>query len=86
VVEGGRGHARSTKGARGAWYRELLAGHDAALHLGAERLPVCASAVGDADEVVRVTEAFRRKYGRSPYLDGVVKPERFGGTLRLEPR
>jgi hypothetical protein len=86
VVESGRAYVRSIKGAGGIWYREMRADRDAALHLGADRLPVRASAVADADEVARVTEAYRRKYGRSPYLDGVVKPESLSGTLRLVPR
>ena len=33
----------------------------------------------------RVIDAYRRKYGRSPYLRTVLEPHTLAGTLRFEP-
>lgn len=48
-------------------------------------MPVRAAPVEDSAEIAQVTAAYRRKYGGSPWLGSVVRPESLGGTLRLEP-
>lgn len=86
VVDGDAPYVRSIKGDRGVWYREVRDDVDAALRVGGDRLPVRAVPVHDRAAIGRATEAFRRKYGHTPWIDGVVKPETLSGTLRLEPR
>ena len=86
VTDGDHAYVRSIKGAAGVWYRELREDADAALHVDGQRIPVRPTPVHDAAEIERVTAAFRAKYGHTPWIDGVVKPERLPGTLRLEAR
>ena len=86
VVDGDRAYVRSIKGGRGVWYREMRNDAETALHVGGERVPVQAVAVDDPGEIARVTDAYQRKYGRSPWLKGVVSEVSLSGTLWLEPR
>jgi len=86
VVADGHPYVRSIKGADGLWYREMRADDTAVFHVDDRLIPVTASPVTDTAEIARVTDAFRQKYGRSPYLNGVVKPESLSGTLRLAVR
>ncbi|HEV8635243.1 MAG TPA: nitroreductase/quinone reductase family protein [Chloroflexota bacterium] len=84
VVDGGRVYVRAIRGAAGLWYRELHADPAPALWVGGERVPVRPVQVADAAEIERVSDAYRRKYGRSPYLGGVLEPHTLGATTRLE--
>jgi hypothetical protein len=77
---------RSIRGAEGRWFRGARDGAEPALLLDGQRLPVRAIPVADAAELERVTEAYRQKYGHSPWLKSVVTPESVATTLRLEPR
>ncbi len=86
VVADGHPYVRSIKGAEGLWYREMRADDAAILHVDDRPIPVTVAPVTDPAEIARVTNAFHQKYGRSPYLNGVVKPESLSGTLRLAPR
>jgi len=77
---------RSARGARGRWYRDLADGDSATLEVGARRLAVRATRVDDPPTIERVSGEYRRKYGSSPYLLSVLRPEVVATTLRLEPR
>jgi len=77
---------RSARGAKGRWYRDLAGGDTATLEAGASRLAVRATLVGDPSVIGRVSGEYRRKYGSSPYLQSVLRPEVVATTLRLDPR
>src|SRR5918996_4585746 len=79
-------YVRSLRGEDGRWFRELMAGPDAALHVEDEAVPVLAVRADDRDSVERATDGFRRKYADSPYLDSMIRDEIASTTVRLEPR
>ena len=78
---------RSVRGERGRWYREVSANPVATLHVGDRRIPVRASPVTEEQTVGAVSDAYRRKYGRtSPgSTRAMVQPETLPTTLKLEP-
>jgi len=86
VVVDGAPCVRSYLGAKGRWYRELLARKTGALVVGTRRLPVRPARVR-SDELIRAVSAgFRRKYPRSgSSLAAMVRREVLDTTLRLEP-
>ncbi|CAN5422671.1 hypothetical protein BH10PSE6_BH10PSE6_29270 [soil metagenome] len=77
---------RSARGAKGRWYKDLAGGDTATLEAGSRRLAVRATSVDDPAAIERVSGEYRRKYGASPYLQSVLRPEVVATTLRLEPR
>ena len=77
---------RSARGARGRWYSDLAGGDTAAVEAGAHRIAVRATQVDDPATIERVSGEYRRKYGSSPYLQSVLRPEVVATTLRLAPR
>jgi len=77
---------RSARGAKGRWYRDLVGGDMATLEAGPSRLAVRGTPVDDPGTVERVSGEYRRKYGSSPYLQSVLRPEVVATTLRLDPR
>lgn len=77
---------RSARGAKGRWYRDLAGGDTATVEAGARRLAVRAIRVDDPATIERVSGEYRRKYGSSPYLQSVLRPEVVATTLRLDPR
>jgi hypothetical protein len=85
VVADGQVYVRSVRGAAGRWYRDVRAHPRATLHVGNRALAVQAIPVGDPATIERVSEAFRSKYGRSPYMPPIVRDEVVNATLRLEP-
>jgi hypothetical protein len=87
VVDGGEVFVRSLRGARGRWYRELIAQPDAVvLHAGDESFPVQAVEATDPESVERTSDALRRKYGDSRSLDSMIADDILETTVRLEPR
>ena len=85
VVDGGQAYVRSVRGRAGRWYRELTAHPQGAVEVRGERIPVRAVHVEAPEIIERVSEAYRRKYGHSPYLGAILRPEVLPTTLRLEP-
>jgi hypothetical protein len=77
---------RSARGAKGRWYRDLAGGDTATLEAGPSRLAVRATRVDDPATIERVNGEYRRKYGSSPYLQSVLRPEVVATTMRLDPR
>ncbi len=86
VAVGDAVFVRSARGASGRWYRDLAGGDTATLEAGARRLAVRATRVDDPAMIEQVSGAYRRKYGSSPYLQSVLRPEVAATTLRLDPR
>jgi hypothetical protein len=87
VTVDGTVFVRSVRGGKGRWYREASANPAAALHVGDERIPVRAVPVTDDATIAAVSEAYRKKYGRtSPgSTRAMVRPEILPTTLGLEP-
>ncbi len=86
VTHDGEAYVRSVRGARGRWYRELVANPVAGLVVGATRHGVRALPAADVASVQRVNEALERKYGRSrASTDGMLQPDTLLTTLRLIP-
>jgi len=77
---------RSARGAKGRWYKDLAGGDTGTVEAGTRRLAIRATAVDDPAMIERVSGEYRRKYGSSPYLQSVLRPEVVATTLRLEPR
>jgi hypothetical protein len=84
--EGGELYVRSLHGMDGRWWKELMANPDGVLHADGEAVPVRAVPATDRDSVEKATNALRRKYADSPYLDSMIREEIRDTTLRLEPR
>jgi hypothetical protein len=87
VTMDGSVFVRSVRGGKGRWYREVSANPAAALHVGDDRIPVRAIPVTDDATIAAVSEAYRKKYGRtSPgSTRAMVRPEILPTTLGLEP-
>jgi hypothetical protein len=86
AVPDGHAFVRSVRGDKGRWYRDLAADPRATLEFAGHRLPVTAVPVVDPASIDRVSREYLRKYGTSPYVQSVVRPELLPTTLRLEPR
>jgi len=78
--------ARSFRGSKGRWYRDLAKGGPAELEFGGATLAVQATPANDATSIARASEEYLRKYGSSSYAQAMVKTETLATTLRLEPR
>ena len=85
VVDDGRVHVRSVRGAIARWYREALAHPDVALHVDGRRIPFRAVPAADAASVEACSVGLRRKYRRSYSLRSMLRPEILDTTLRLDP-
>ena len=86
VVADGVPYLRSFRGAQGRWYRRMRRNPDGAVRVGGARLPVHCEPVTDEDVRRAVDDAYRRKYGGSPYVDTMLSADSVRTTLRLEPR
>lgn len=86
VVEDGVVFVRSVRGEAGRWYQRALADPEVVIEVDGARIPARALPAGDERSVSAATEAFRRKYRRSPSLPSMIRPEVLGTTMRLEPR
>jgi len=65
---------RSWLGARGRWYRDLVAGGPATLEFAGHRIDVQAFPASDADSVARASAEFLRKYQPSAHArDGALR-------------
>jgi hypothetical protein len=79
-------YVRSGGGTSGGWYRRLRANPDGEVRQGREVYPVRAEPVDDAELQSRVTDAYRAKYGRSPFLAPFLQPDSIAATLHLVSR
>ena len=80
-------YVRSVRGEKGRWYREASANPEAALRLNDVRVSVRAVPETDGQILVKVSEAYREKYGDSypGPTAGIVREEVLANTLRLHP-
>lgn len=86
VDDAGRVFVRSVRGARGRWYRDLVANPLAALLLDGEPLGVRAEPAGDPERVEACSRAFEAKYPRAgASLASMLAPETLETTLELHP-
>lgn len=85
VVAGSDVYVRAVRGTKGKWYRSATSDTNPAVVLEGERVPVRPVPVRESAEIDRVTKAYRKKYGDSQWLGGVLKPHTLEATLRLEP-
>lgn len=86
VVRDGEGlFVRSYHGREGGWFRRALASGSGRITAGAIERDVD---LIEADRALdsRIDEAYRAKYGRSPYVDPMLSEAAAASTLRLTPR
>ncbi len=85
VVDDNEVYVRSLRGNAGRWYQKLQGSPVTVLYAGDRRIPLRAVLADDPQTISRVTDAYHRKYGQSPYLDGVLHDGALRTTTRLEP-
>ncbi len=87
VTSGQDAFIRSYRGRRGRWYREVLANPTATLLVGRLRIPVRIRTESRPPVVERVSEAYRRKYGKSwpEETEAMLRPPVRRTTIRLTP-
>ena len=86
VVVDGAPYVRSVRGARGRWYRELLARREGIVRLRGRRWTVRPARVRSEAVIREVSLALERKYrGSRASLQSMLTPEVLPTTLRLEP-
>jgi hypothetical protein len=76
---------RSARGAKGRWYRDLVAQPAATVRVAGRSLAVRAVPAADRGSNERASREYLRKYRGSPYAQAVIRPELLSTTLRLEP-
>lgn len=86
MVEDGDVFARSWKGERGYWFQSALEPDArAALIVEGRRLPITVHLATDPDSIRRTDEGLKRKYPGNDSLEGMLREEILGTTVRLEP-
>ena len=81
----GRVLVRSWRGATARWYREAVAGAEAGLIVGRERLPIRVERATDAERVAACSAELERKYAGDPAVRSMVRSEILDTTLELHP-
>ena len=79
-------YVRSGGGLQGGWYRRLRNNPDGEVRAGRDVYPVHAEPVDDVELQARVTEAYRAKYGHSPFARPFFQPDPIAATLHLTAR
>lgn len=86
VVVDGAPYVRSVRGARGRWYRELLARREGVVRVGSSSWKVRPARVSSESVIREVSAALERKYrGSRASLQSMLRSETLPTTLRLEP-
>ena len=87
VVDRDQPYIRSVRGPAGAWYKATLASGQALLHAGSTSWPVNLELVTDADEIARVSDALRTKYGKrwKQSTEAMLRDDVLSSTLRVVP-
>ncbi|WP_316758219.1 DUF2255 family protein [Streptomyces herbicida] len=85
VVLDGEAYVRSAFGRRSAWYRRVLGHADTEVEVAGVRLSVALRPVDDPEQVQRVSDAYRAKYGLSwpGPVESMSGPEAAATTMRL---
>jgi hypothetical protein len=81
VVVRGEPFVRSFRGAKGCWYRDIMANPLADLKVNGNTLRAKGVAVSDQGLVDEVSRAYLEKYRDSPYAKDMVRPEVLPTTL-----
>lgn len=84
VVVDGELHVRSYRGTGAAWYRAAMARGRGQVMAGGRTVDV-SFAPDDPAVATAVTSAYRAKYGRSPYVSGVVSAESIEAAVVVRP-
>ncbi|WP_306215504.1 DUF2255 family protein [Actinoplanes sp. RD1] len=84
VAVGDELYVRSWKGEGGLWYRRALKHGAGTVVAGDERYAVRFTPAGEPGVNAQIDEAFRGKYGTSPYTEAMTEPPAAGTTLRLD--
>src|SRR5271170_2816906 len=79
-------YVRSGGGLQGGWYRRLRHNPEGEVRAGRDVYAVHAEPVEDAELQARVTEAYRSKYGHSPFARPFFQPDSIAATLHLTAR
>jgi len=86
VVVHGVPYVRSVRGAKGRWYRELLARGEGAIVAGGKRTAVKAKHDRSQAAIDGTSDALRRKYKTSgASLASMLRSDVLDTTVRLEP-
>ena len=87
VVVGGEVFARSVRGQKGRWYREISGNPAGALHVGDKHIPVHASPATESPTTQAVSEAIRSKYERAwpGPTAAMLRADVLPTTLKLSP-
>lgn len=85
VVVDGVPYVRSVRGAKGRWYRELLAHGEGAIVARGKRTAVKAIHDSTKAAIDATSEALRRKYKTSGSLVSMLRENVLDTTVRLEP-
>ena len=86
VAVEGELYVRSWKGDAGVWYRRARRHGTGAVVVTGRRHEVRFTPADEPDLNGRIDEAYRAKYGRSPYAAAMTRPPATATTLRLDPR
>jgi hypothetical protein len=79
-------YVRSVRGARGKWFRRLLARKTGAIHVGRRRVAVRATRVTGTSVNAKVSDAISAKYRTSKAsVAAMVRRDVLATTARLEP-
>ena len=82
----GEVYVRSGGGLQGGWYRRLRHNPEGEVRAGRDVYPIHAEPVEDLDLQARGTDAYRAKYGHSPFARPFFQPESIAATLHLVAR
>jgi len=77
-------YVRSYHGPSGRWYRAAVRAGSGRIRAGGVERDVSFEQTA-AVEPARIDDAYRAKYGRSPYVDAMVGADAAATTLRLIP-
>jgi hypothetical protein len=84
VRVGGDLHVRSYRGPSGRWYRAAARAGSGRIRAGGVERDVSFEQTA-AVEPAPIDDAYRAKYGRSPYVDAMLSADAAATTLRLIP-
>lgn len=85
VVDAGEVFLRSFRGPTARWYREILAGPDAAIVVNGERHPVRVEEAIEPGDIARCSRVLESKYAGEPATPAMLRAEVLDTTLRLLP-
>ena len=86
VTADGEVYLRSFRGSSGRWYRELMATHEAVLHVAGTPIAVRAESAVTIEAIERCSRALERKYATDPALSSMLRADVLSTTVRLVPR